>query len=60
MLEHRNIGAEIVSTAQKSLDFRHEDAAVKRLRDKIIRSEVHRHDDIHIIRRRGDEDYRHL
>ena len=52
MLEHRDIGAEIVSTAQKSLNFRHEDAAVKRLRDKIIRSEVHRHDDVHIIRRR--------
>ena len=60
MLEHRHVRAEIVCAAQKSLNFRYKNTAVERLRDKIIGPEIHRHDDIHIVRRRGYENYRHL
>ena len=52
MLQHRSRGPEVVGPAQQGLNFGHEDALVKGLGDEVVSTQVHGHDDVHIVRRR--------
>ena len=59
MLQHRSRGPEVVGPAQQGLNFGHQHALVKGLGDEVVSTQVHGHDDVHIVRRRRDKDHRH-
>ena len=59
VLEHGRCRAELIRPAEKSLHLGNEHVHIKGLGDKIVAAHVHRHDNVHIIARRGDEYDRH-
>ena len=58
MLQNRQTAAKIVSTAKHGLDFGDQHRQIKGLGDKIVPTHVHGHDDVHIVRRRGQKNHR--
>ena len=59
MLEQARLPAEIVGTAGMACTFAVNTFRSKGLGDEIVRAHVYGHDDVHVVRRRGDEYYRH-
>ena len=59
MLEQARLPAEVVGAAKHGLHLRRQNVQVKWLGDEIVRAHVYGHDNVHIVRRRGDKYYRH-
>ena len=52
-------GAEVVGPAQEGLDLGGEHVQVKGLGHEVVAAHVHGHDDVHVVRRGGEEDDGH-
>ena len=60
MLERGRGRGKIIRAAQNRLDLRQQHVQIKGLGDEIISAHIHGHDDIHIVRCRGNEHDRHV
>ena len=60
MRKERRLRREVIAAAQEGAQLCHQHAAVKGLGDEIIRAHLHRRDDVHAVRRGGDEHDRHI
>ena len=59
VLERGRGRGKIICAAQNGLNLRQQHVQVKGLGDEIVAAHVHGHDDVHIVRRRGQEDDGH-
>ncbi len=60
MFQDRNRRGKVIGPTQHRVYLRHQNALIERLGDKIVGAHVHSHDNIHIMRRRGNENNRYL
>ena len=60
MLKNRYFSGQVVCSAKYRLDLRRQHTEIERLRNKIISSHIHSHDNVHIISRRRNKNYRFL
>ena len=56
---HRRLHREVVGPAQQGLHLGHQHVPVKGFGNKVVGAHVHGHDDVHVVRRRGQEDDGH-
>ena len=60
MLKNRYFSGQVVCSAKYRLDLRRQHTEIERLRNKIISSHIHSHDNVHIISRRRNKNYRYV
>ena len=56
MFQHGDASRHVIGAPEHRLNLRHHDIGINRLRDEIVAAHVHCHDDVHVVRSRGNED----